>query len=258
MISPKLQYPAQVVSSDPGYPHGMARNEQVAGDRNGTPLEERWLNDLWGFQQALVVDAGITPNNIPDKVGASQMLTALKRVVEAQRAAKLPPTVAIPLQPYPENTNGDPWEIFSDGSGSRILRQTGGGAAIGGALSTNPAIIPVVFPYSNIRIKENGIRMWLKGESGHSGLPGTRPRLIFVERPFSNMAAPIQHVSKNDDAPDLPTYESLHSVTSTNTPIEINAGSQYHVHVRGEGATPREVGLLIYAVTFDIEAIPES
>ncbi len=77
-IIPSSKYPAQVVASDPDYPHGKAQNELVEGDGSGTPWEADLVNDVFGFQQALLADAAITPSNTPDKVGASQYLTALK------------------------------------------------------------------------------------------------------------------------------------------------------------------------------------
>lgn len=76
-IIPSSKYPAQTVSGDPGYPHGAAQNIATAGDGTGTPLEKDWLNDLWGFLQALLDSAGITPSGDPDEVGASDYLDAL-------------------------------------------------------------------------------------------------------------------------------------------------------------------------------------
>jgi hypothetical protein len=71
-------YPAQVISGDAGYPHGKARNVLVLNDGTGTPLEEKWVNDDWGFKQALLVAAGITPNGAAETVTASQLLDAIK------------------------------------------------------------------------------------------------------------------------------------------------------------------------------------
>lgn len=78
-IDPSTRYGVQVdTSTDPtGYPYGQARNITVGGDGTGTPFEKDHLNDLWGFEQALLDEAGITPSGTPDKVGASQYLDAL-------------------------------------------------------------------------------------------------------------------------------------------------------------------------------------
>lgn len=76
-ISPKAVYPGQTDDTDPDYPLGKARNATTLGDGTGFPIEQRWVNDLLGFQQALLDEAGISPSGNPDKVGASQYLDAL-------------------------------------------------------------------------------------------------------------------------------------------------------------------------------------
>jgi DNA-binding beta-propeller fold protein YncE len=76
-IRPTDEYAGQTTTGDPGYPHGKAKNVGVTGDGTGTPLEEAWVNDLFGFEQALLDRAGITPSGSADAVGASQYLDAL-------------------------------------------------------------------------------------------------------------------------------------------------------------------------------------
>jgi hypothetical protein len=85
-LIPKLKYPAQIDVSDPAYPQGKARNVGAPGDGTGTPLEREWVNDLFGFQQALLAAAAITPNGAADKVGASQYLTAVQTIVDGLAA----------------------------------------------------------------------------------------------------------------------------------------------------------------------------
>lgn len=77
-IIPSTEYPSQTDATDTtGYPLGKAQNITTPGDNTGTPLEEAWVNDLWGFFQALLSSAGITASGTADKVGASQYLDAL-------------------------------------------------------------------------------------------------------------------------------------------------------------------------------------
>jgi hypothetical protein len=84
-IVPSSKYPAQTLVSDPsGYPYGKARNVVTAGDGSGTPWEADLVNDLFGFLQSLLVGAGITPSNTPDKVGTSQYLDAIAKVIEGE------------------------------------------------------------------------------------------------------------------------------------------------------------------------------
>lgn len=62
------------------YPFGSIKNESVPGAKDGTPLDADWGNDMAGFDAALVSEAGITPNNQPDKASLSQRLDALKNI----------------------------------------------------------------------------------------------------------------------------------------------------------------------------------
>lgn len=79
-ISPKNLYPSRVIDGDGAYPYGKALNVQNGVEGTGTPLEAEWVNDLWGSQQALLAEAGISPNGQPDSVGNSQYLEALKKI----------------------------------------------------------------------------------------------------------------------------------------------------------------------------------
>lgn len=81
-LDPSSRYPAQT-DSDAGYPLGKARNAGAFQDGSGTPLEQDWVNDIWGFQQALLDAAELEPSGDPDKVGASQYLEALEELFSA-------------------------------------------------------------------------------------------------------------------------------------------------------------------------------
>lgn len=75
------KYPQQVDASTPEYPLGKARNVTSIDDNNATPLDEAWMNDHFGFQQALLAEVGIVPSGEPDRVGASDYLEAIKTLV---------------------------------------------------------------------------------------------------------------------------------------------------------------------------------
>lgn len=79
-LRPVDAYGIQVETTDPAYPLGKARNATTPGDGTGFPLERRWINDLLGFEQALLTAAGIVASGDPDKVGASQYLEALQKL----------------------------------------------------------------------------------------------------------------------------------------------------------------------------------
>lgn len=81
-IRPDVVYPGQVLTGDPGYPYGKARNITVPGDGTGTPLEQQMLNDVFGFEQQLLAEAGIVPSGVPDAVGASDYERAVSMIAK--------------------------------------------------------------------------------------------------------------------------------------------------------------------------------
>jgi hypothetical protein len=81
VIIPSAKYPSQIDVTDlSNYPQGKARNVTASGDNTGTPFEKSWINDWFGFQQAAVVAAGITPSGSPDTVIASDLLNAVRQI----------------------------------------------------------------------------------------------------------------------------------------------------------------------------------
>ena len=76
-INPETEFPGKITPSSPDYPYGEARNITVPGDGTGTPWIASLVNDIFGFQQALLSSAGKVPSGTPDKVGASQYLESI-------------------------------------------------------------------------------------------------------------------------------------------------------------------------------------
>lgn len=76
-IIPEIKYAGKITPASAAYPYGEARNITTPGDGTGTPWEAALVNDLFGWQQALLSLSGITPSGNPDMVGASQYLAAL-------------------------------------------------------------------------------------------------------------------------------------------------------------------------------------
>jgi hypothetical protein len=85
-IAPGTRYPAQTDAAA-GYPQGKARNAGSFQDGTGTPLEKDWVNDLWGFLQALLSNAGLAPSGAPDQVGASQYLAGVTFIAQQKADA---------------------------------------------------------------------------------------------------------------------------------------------------------------------------
>lgn len=83
-INPLTAFPTKIDSGDPsGYPFGKAQDVTTPGDGTGTPWVAQLLNDVLGFQQALLKEPStpLVPSGTPDKVGASQYLDALKTII---------------------------------------------------------------------------------------------------------------------------------------------------------------------------------
>lgn len=79
-IIPETQYPGKIAQSTPEYPYGAARNITTPGDGTGTPWEAALVNDLFGFQQALLSEAAVVPSGTPDSAQDSQYLQALRKL----------------------------------------------------------------------------------------------------------------------------------------------------------------------------------
>lgn len=77
-IIPEDQYPGKITPASSDYPYGQARNITLPGDGTGTPWEAALVNDVFGFQQALLDAAGIAPSGDPDTAEVSQYLEAVR------------------------------------------------------------------------------------------------------------------------------------------------------------------------------------
>lgn len=81
-LDPKTLLAANEIDvTDPvGYPLGKAKDVTDPldpGSIDGTPWKKEIINDIFGFQQAILDAAGVAPSGNADKVGASQYLDAL-------------------------------------------------------------------------------------------------------------------------------------------------------------------------------------
>lgn len=125
-INPETQYPGKITPGTPEYPHGSARNITLPGDGTGTPWDSALVNDLFGFQQALLAAAGLSPSGNPDKVGASQYLEAVEKVAGTTGAAFFSITYATLADLGAGETIG----------GETVAPETGGAAIVLSELSS--------------------------------------------------------------------------------------------------------------------------
>lgn len=84
MQRPIDAYPEQIEpATTEEFPHGKARNDIVENDKKGTPFVDSLINENWGFFQALVKEADITPSGNVETALESDLLNALKIVIAA-------------------------------------------------------------------------------------------------------------------------------------------------------------------------------
>lgn len=65
------------------YPEGSFKNSTSPTTKDGTPLEKAWGDDIYGFLQALLSGAGISPSGAPDTALVSQYKAGIQFMVDA-------------------------------------------------------------------------------------------------------------------------------------------------------------------------------
>lgn len=82
-INPSNQFPGKIAAASVDYPYGEARDVTAPGDGTGTPFVAALVNDIFGFQQALMDESGRVPSGSPETAVASQYLSALRDIFGA-------------------------------------------------------------------------------------------------------------------------------------------------------------------------------
>jgi hypothetical protein len=152
-----VTYPGQVDEGDPGFPQGKARNVVVEGDGTGFPLEKTWVNDLLGFEQALLDEASITPSGDPDEVGASQYLEAVQAIALAANGVFSPMHPAFGAVGHIVTESEDDTAALQacfDAAKAFIASTSGGGNVtvdLGGRQYRITGMIEDISPHVNVR-----------------------------------------------------------------------------------------------------------
>jgi hypothetical protein len=91
MIRINAQYTDYFDNTDPAYPGGKAIDTSNGDSEDGTPYKAEWMNDVDGFHQAAIVEAhgSFQVSGTPDRVGASDILNALKIIMNNRTAAQI-------------------------------------------------------------------------------------------------------------------------------------------------------------------------
>jgi hypothetical protein len=88
-ISPRDRYPTKIDTSDPAYNLGKAQNITTTKDGTGTPWEADLVNDIFGFQQAILKESGLTASGTSDTADSSQYLEGIKKVTSDESISNL-------------------------------------------------------------------------------------------------------------------------------------------------------------------------
>lgn len=258
-IAPKDEYPAQIDTSDPNYPYGKAQNIALLGDGTGTPWEKKLVSDILGFQQALLVAAGITPSGTPDNAVISQYLDALKYIAthtEFADGARI--LSALSLQQFPELDNGSgfipvariqpivPLEI---GAGTQTLGNGWRCDPIAPGSAGNPwyqhtqdaqMVVPLTRLIDSSELVS--VRLIVRGDTGPGGptvaLPSVSPKAQLWARDLNNGGSLSLTASVNDPAGSVAQFNAAHfidMVPVAPVPISPNVPKELFVSITGSG-----------------------
>lgn len=70
----------RITAPDGNYPYGSAKDDTTGTAKDGTPIVKGHIDDIYGFQQALLNQAAIVPTGNADTIVASQYLDALRTI----------------------------------------------------------------------------------------------------------------------------------------------------------------------------------
>jgi hypothetical protein len=60
------------------FPNITGKNASGPGASDGTPFTKDYIDDLWGWMQDLLNEAGLVPNGQPEEAGSSQIVQSLR------------------------------------------------------------------------------------------------------------------------------------------------------------------------------------
>jgi len=83
-INPSTKYPGRITAPTLDYPYGSSKNETSPGAGDGTPYELARADDVFGFQQALLRAASITPNGNSETALVSEYLQAMVEIASGR------------------------------------------------------------------------------------------------------------------------------------------------------------------------------
>lgn len=98
-MNPNDAFPTRTTAPDADYPYGGAQNVTLPSDGTGTPWVASLINDIFGFQQALLAAAGIVPTGDPETAIDSQYLDAINQII----LDNVPPALLLDASNWPDD-----------------------------------------------------------------------------------------------------------------------------------------------------------
>jgi hypothetical protein len=83
-IDPSTEFPGKITAPDVNYTYGSAKAVTTPTSQDGTPWSLKLVNDILGFQQALLNVTSIVPSGNAETQLASQYLSALNEIITEQ------------------------------------------------------------------------------------------------------------------------------------------------------------------------------
>lgn len=163
-------YNGQTSAPNANYTYGSARDDASPGDLTGTPRIAAEVNDILGFQQALLNAAAVVPSGSPDTAQVSQYLEALRKY-QGLLGAFVFNTVA-DLQAG--TTAGGKTIVFYDGqivatpSASWRVGASGDFALVGGLFATAQGIIDAADFGADANSADTSAALQVALDSGYS------------------------------------------------------------------------------------------
>ena len=127
-----LTYDGRYQAATDEQPQGAFKNRTSNTSEDGSYLAAGWLNDWSALFSSMLVNAGITPNNVIDEVGASQYYDALQALIRAERVGDRLELHSVHVPPYVVHADGQElsrttddllWE-FAKNSGLLVAQTT--------------------------------------------------------------------------------------------------------------------------------------
>lgn len=71
----------RITAADADYAYGSAKDDSTGTTGDGTPIKKAWMNDIYGFFQAIFLKAGIVPSGSAETQLVSQFLEGLENII---------------------------------------------------------------------------------------------------------------------------------------------------------------------------------